>query len=206
MRKARLVAGLRQRDLAEKLGVTEMTVGSWELGKEQPGIRHTASIVRFLGFDPEPTKDSLPGRLRAVRRRLGLTQAELATRLGQDEHQICRWEGGRKKPHPWIAGRIDLGLSVLEGRPIDGSESPLSFFDLTRWRRKPTLGVAAAKPRTPGDRLRAARLRVGMSQEQAARLLGVSRATLYRWEREICDPPQHLRARVRRLLASRPVG
>lgn len=37
----------------------------------------------------------------------------LTARLGQDEKQICRWERGRLRPHPWIAGRLDLDLRAL---------------------------------------------------------------------------------------------
>jgi transcriptional regulator with XRE-family HTH domain len=192
--------GLLQRDLASRLGVGDMTVGNWELGKERPGIRHTAAILAFLGYDPEPPADSLPGRLRAVRRRLGLTQAELAARLGQDEHQVCRWEGGRQKPHPWIAGRIDLGLRALEGWPVDGPEPPMSFFDLTRWRRKPPSGDTV-RPRTFGERLRARRLRLGLSMAEVARRTGVSRTALYRLERGKQDPTDPLRGRLARVFS-----
>jgi transcriptional regulator with XRE-family HTH domain len=186
--------------VAERFGVTEMTVGNWERGREQPTIRHTAAIVGFLGFDPEPALDSLPGRLRAIRRRLGLTQADLAARLGQDEHQICRWERGRQKPHPWIAGRINLGLSALEGRSVDGPEPQPSYFDLTRWRRRRTIGVDQAKPTTTGERLREARLQLGLSQEAAGRILGVSGKVLYDWERNVTPVPPSRMAVARRLL------
>ncbi len=97
-------------------------------------IRQTAAIIAFLGYDPEPPPDPFAGRLLAVRRRLGMTQEELAVRLWQDEGQICRWEPGRLTPHPWIAGRVDLGLRSLEGGPKQDPESPLSFFDVMRWR------------------------------------------------------------------------
>jgi DNA-binding transcriptional regulator YiaG len=177
-----------------------MTVGNWELGKERPGIRHTAAIIALLGYDPEPAGDNLPARLRAIRRRLGLTQAELAARLGQDEHQICRWEGGRQKPHPWIASRIDLGLRTLEGQPANAAQGPLNFFDATRWRRRRTLGLAEVKPVTVGDQIRDARLRLGSSQKATGRILGVSRKVLYDWERNVTPIPSSRMARVRRLL------
>lgn len=205
LRKRRLDLGLLQRDLAARLGVGVMTVGNWELGKEQPGIRHTAAILAFLGYDPEPAGDSLPGRLRDVRRHHGLTQAELAARLGQDEHQICRWEGGRQRPHPWIASQIELGLRALEGRPVDGAHSQISFFDLTRWRRRLTRGLAAAQPTTLGERIRETRLRLGMSQDEAGRLFGVSRAVVYRWERGSLPVSASKLAAIRSFLERRPL-
>jgi transcriptional regulator with XRE-family HTH domain len=160
-------------------------------------------VIGFLGYDPEPAGESLPARLRAVRRRLGLTQAGLAARLGQDEHQICRWEGGRQTPHPWIARRIELGLRALEGRSGDSADPPLSYFDLTRWRRRPTLGVAETQPATLGERLRETRLRLGMSLEQGAQVLGVSRTTINRWERGSVPVPASRMAAIRRFLAGR---
>ena len=104
------------------------TVGAWERSTSKPSIRRLAGILGFLGEDPEPADGTLPGRLAAIRRRLGLTPAELAARLGQDEHQICRWERGRKRPHPWIAGRIDRALRELDGHPVEAA-SPTTYFD-----------------------------------------------------------------------------
>jgi transcriptional regulator with XRE-family HTH domain len=202
LRKERLLRGLKQRDVAVRLGVRTETVANWERGQERPLARHHGTIIRFLGFDPEPAGDTLPARLRAVRRRLGLTQGEIAARLGQDEHQICRWEGGRQRPHPWIAGRIELGLRVLEGRNVDGLEQPLSYFDLTRWRRRRTLGLAAAKPSTIGEHLREVRLRLGISQEAAGRLLGVSRGVIYRIERGVLRPEKSLVRKFQNILES----
>jgi DNA-binding XRE family transcriptional regulator len=103
-------------------------------------------------------------------------------------------------PHPWIAGRIDLGLRALEGRSAEGADAPLSFFDLTRWRRRRTLGLGTVEPRTLGERIREARLRLGMSQEAAGRVLGVSRTTLYYWEKDSVPVPRSRMAAVRRFL------
>jgi transcriptional regulator with XRE-family HTH domain len=178
LRRRRLEAGLTQRTLAERWGVRTETVANWELGRTRPLVRQIAKILALVGVDPEASPDTLSGRLLAVRRRLGLTQAELAARLGQDEHQICRWEGGRQKPHPGIASRIDLGLRALEGRPVDDADAPLSFFDLTRWRRKLPAGVTLT-PQTFGERLRARRLELGLSMREVAGRAGVSRGTIY---------------------------
>ena len=61
-------------------------------GPEAARIRHEA-ICRALGL-------LTPGEIRAIRERLGLTQAEFArmTRLG--EATICRWERGRLLQNP----------------------------------------------------------------------------------------------------------
>lgn len=176
------------------------TVANWERGLTKPLIRHWPAILKFLGSDPQPPPESLPGRLRAIRKRLGLTQAALAARLGQDEKQVCRWELGRQAPHRWIAARIDLTLRVLEGHPAEGPQNPLTYFDLTRWRRRPPGDGVPIRPKTFGEYLRHRRLALGLSQEQAGRLLGVSRAVVYRWERDSVPVPSSRIAAVRRFL------
>ena len=97
IRRKRLDLGLRQRTLAKQLGVRMETVANWELGKAKPLVRHMAGLIQFLGYDPVRVKDSLPGRLQAARRRLGLTQAEVAARLGLDEGTVLDLERGRRK-------------------------------------------------------------------------------------------------------------
>ncbi len=123
----------------------------------------------------------------------------MAARVGQDEHQICRWEHGRLRPHPWIAGRLDLELRALEGRPVEHSPT-LNFFDLTRWRRRPPQGVAI-RPETFGERLRARRLQLGLSMEDLGRMVEISRGAIYRLERGKQLPSAKLRLHVERVLA-----
>jgi transcriptional regulator with XRE-family HTH domain len=97
IRRRRLDLGLTQRTLARRLGVREETVHLWELDRIRPLARHYGRLVRVLGFDPEPPSHSLAERLRAARRRAGLTQAELARRLGLDEGTVVQMEAGRRR-------------------------------------------------------------------------------------------------------------
>ena len=184
--------------MATQWGVRPETVTSWELGRSQPSVRRYPAIIAFLDDKAQPPSETLPERLLTIRRRLGLTQAELAARVGQDEHQICRWERGRLRPHPWIAARLDLELRALEGRPIENSPT-LSFFDLTRWRRKPLASVAVTLE-TFGERLRARRLQLGLSIEELGRRLNISRGTIYRLERGKQLPSVKLQLELDRVL------
>ena len=181
-------------------------MANWERGRTKPLIRHWPAILKFLDSDPEPASEGLPGRLQAIRRRLGLTQAAVALRLGQDEKQVCRWERGRQAPHRWIAGRIDLTLRALEGRPTEGPQKALTYFDLTRWRRRPPGDGVRIHPQTFGERLRFRRLELGLSQSEAGTCLGAGRATVYRWERDACSPPPRFQAVLIQFLGSVPSG
>jgi DNA-binding transcriptional regulator YdaS (Cro superfamily) len=77
------------------LGVKAGTLTFWELGFHHVSARHLPEIIRFLGYDPAPDVTSLPNRLRAARRRLRISQKELARRFGMDPKTIRQWEAGR---------------------------------------------------------------------------------------------------------------
>jgi transcriptional regulator with XRE-family HTH domain len=184
------------------LGVREETVSGWEKDRGRPLARHHGAIIRFLGFDPSPAAETLAGRLRATRLWFGLTQEQMAQKLGLDEGSVCSWESGSRRPNRWMAGRVDALLDAVErgdGEPVPAANSTLNFFDLTRWRRRPPSGLLSVKPATLGDRLRSRRLELGLSQEQAGRRFGVGRVTFYRWERGE-PPPRRAHRKIHRFL------
>jgi transcriptional regulator with XRE-family HTH domain len=87
--------GLSREEAARMLGIKAATLTFWELGFIHVSARHLPGIIRFLGYDPAPDVTSLPHRLRAARRRLGISQKELARRFGMDPKTIRQWEAGR---------------------------------------------------------------------------------------------------------------
>jgi uncharacterized protein len=50
---ARLGAGLTQRDLAHRLGVSQPTVAAYESGRRQPTVPTLSRILAAAGFDLE---------------------------------------------------------------------------------------------------------------------------------------------------------
>jgi transcriptional regulator with XRE-family HTH domain len=201
IRKRRLDQGLWQRTVAKELEVRQETVGLWENGLAKPLPRHYGRIVQFLGYDPEPRDQTVAGRLRAARRRLGLSQADFAARVGLDEGSVCRWESGSRSPSRWMSGRMAAILDRLE-QPTgpfagQGIELPaLSYFDRTRWRRRPPPDLTGGAPLTLGDRIRSRRLELGLSQEQLGRRIGVGRGAVQRWERGKSEPQESRRFEV----------
>lgn len=53
------------------------------------------------------------GLVRELRARLGLTQEQMATRLGVTFPTINRWENGRAKPSPLALKQIEELLAAL---------------------------------------------------------------------------------------------
>ena len=76
--------------LADMLGVDPSTVRGWEWRGHRPWPRVHARLAEVLGL-PTATaaaETTFGQRLRAARLRIGLTQAELAARVGLDPRTI----------------------------------------------------------------------------------------------------------------------
>lgn len=97
IRTVRLNRGLLQKEAALLIGVDTMTLWGWENDEREPTIRLWKGIIRFLGYYPFAHK-KLEEKLLAYRRTHGLSQEELAARLGVDPQSVARWEAG-EKPH-----------------------------------------------------------------------------------------------------------
>ena len=98
IRKKRLDLRLLQRQVAEQVGVTETTIYNWENNRSTPALRHIPAIIRFLGYFPLQTPESLPEKLILARRTRGLSRKRMAKTLGVNESTLARWE--TRKGHP----------------------------------------------------------------------------------------------------------
>ncbi len=59
-----------------------------------------------------------PKQVTALRKKLGLTQAELARRLGVNRAAVCQWEHGKQKPLELAVKFMEL-LEWLHDRGIE---------------------------------------------------------------------------------------
>ena len=88
------------------------TLMNWEHQSRGPLPRFMPGVIRFLGYIPfAPAGKPLPGRVRAVRRQLGLTQKQLAARVGVSIPTVSRWECGRSAPNVVARGRLAVALT-----------------------------------------------------------------------------------------------
>ena len=89
---------LLQKQVAEQIGVHEMTITGWESNATVPEVRYMPAIIQFLGYNPIPPGSSLPERLATSRKALGLSQRKMAVKLGVDPATLMGWEAGRHQP------------------------------------------------------------------------------------------------------------
>ncbi|MBI2061184.1 MAG: helix-turn-helix transcriptional regulator [Nitrospirae bacterium] len=60
-------------------------------------------------------------RVRQIRKRLGLTQAELAERLGTTRTTISRWEAGIRQPSRMVLNALGW-LVEISGKSLKGGK------------------------------------------------------------------------------------
>ncbi|MGB8477993.1 MAG: helix-turn-helix transcriptional regulator [Acidobacteriaceae bacterium] len=113
IRTRRLDLKLLQGQVADQIGVHEQTITGWERNATSPEIHYIPAILNFLGYDPLPPAISLPERLAAARRRLGLSQRKMAGKLGIDPATLMGWEAGRHQP---TGKSLDFIARVLQSR------------------------------------------------------------------------------------------
>jgi len=100
IRKKRLDLGLLQREVAEKLGVTPLTITNWESNATTPMCQYIKGILEFLGYNPFPPANNLAEKLLLYRKVCGLSQRKFAKQLGVDPSTLAGWETGRHRPSP----------------------------------------------------------------------------------------------------------
>jgi site-specific DNA recombinase len=119
IRRRRLTLKLKQKHVAEQLGVDACNIFNWESNTKHPQIRFMPSIIEFLGYNPLPPGKNWAERLVRHRMFLGLSQKEAAARVGVDQGTLARWERGERVPE----GRcMKLAKRFLgDGRPEPGA-------------------------------------------------------------------------------------
>ena len=86
----------RQRHRRRRPGKGPADVPVYLVGRHQFGlVRFFPAVIRFLGYDPSPPSVSLAERIQAARWREGISQRELARKLGLDPSTVQAWEAGQ---------------------------------------------------------------------------------------------------------------
>jgi len=105
--------GLRQSDVAERIGVWTSTVNYWENNHFNPEVQYVPPIVAFLGYDPSrPPPASFPLQLKAARIAAGLTRRQFAARLGVHPGTVAEWERSEARPVGACREQIKVLLGV----------------------------------------------------------------------------------------------
>lgn len=145
LRAAREGARLSQAELATRVGADAAIVSLWETREVKPTVRNLARLASALGLQVSDlyTPDSAAeGTLAGLRVTAGLSQLELAERLGVSQTTISRWERAKAAP--------DWTEITAYGKALGVKRTEVAAaIDTTAARRGKTL--AHGKPPKPGD-------------------------------------------------------
>jgi transcriptional regulator with XRE-family HTH domain len=197
IRRARLVAGISQSEVASGVGVAPSTVSQWERGQTIPTVPLFGGLVGLLGPWPlleallppgqadmrvraklsassrQTSEGGLAGSIRAARQAAGLTQTQLGVRVGVRQSSVGQWEGGRTLPTLPMLHRL---AAVLGPWPLlEALLPPL---------RAGAPGTQVAPPRSRPSREELARLVAqGRSDQQLASHYRQPIGTILQWRR-----------------------
>ena len=116
LRNRRLRLGLLQREVAEIVGATMLTICNWEVGRSTPQLRFIPAANAFLDYSDYSTQNkSLGQRIAAWRRAHGVSQRSLAYMLGIDQSTVVGWELDRHKPSERLWERAVAVMPELDG-------------------------------------------------------------------------------------------
>ncbi len=132
----RELKGLTQEELAEKIGTLEAAISRWERGKNEPFPKQIPLLARELEVDAalivlgKPLEVALAElttgeRIKALREIKGLTQEELAEKIGTVKATISKWERGENEPYPQNIQRLAKELKVSEALILTGNHNDL---------------------------------------------------------------------------------
>ncbi|MCI4454614.1 MAG: LexA family transcriptional regulator [Thermodesulfobacterium sp.] len=127
IRYLRKMLGLSQKEFADRIGITYQMLGLYENGKYEPSEKILKLISFTFGVSYEWLKEgkgelwekkddaeykTVGRRLRLVRKTLGLTQEEFASRIGLTYKMLGLYENGRYEPSEKVLKLISLTFGV----------------------------------------------------------------------------------------------
>ncbi|MEW7975007.1 MAG: helix-turn-helix transcriptional regulator [Candidatus Thiodiazotropha endolucinida] len=98
LKQVRLKRGLRQSDVASRLGINPWTLRNWEHNRTEPRVQYYPAVMAFLGYCPCQRGDTLGMKMMLHRTHRGLSQKAFAGIVGVDSGSVSRRERDQRVP------------------------------------------------------------------------------------------------------------
>jgi transcriptional regulator with XRE-family HTH domain len=184
LRPLRHRAGIPAMQLAEHAGVPVSTIYNWEAGRARVPVDRLGPLATALRLEEDRLRALLAGPppaplpappvppLRRLRHHAGLTQLQVAARLGVSRRLLGRWERGGRPPLAALRGlAATYGVGVAVVARAAGVRPPAEL-DPRHWSGQTLPAV-----------LRALRAWSGLTQREVAIRCGCSVDAARAWER-----------------------
>lgn len=123
LRRRRLKLGLRQSEVARKLGISTVTLSRWECDKVYPTWPQQPTIALYLGYDPF-TDSSLGAPKSNETSVVAILSSNHSISIGQ---QIRKWRMELKKTRKKLAQELGISVKTLWGWETDRRQSGSSI-------------------------------------------------------------------------------
>lgn len=182
LKELREKSGLTQKQVAERLNISQSAYAQWETGKLNPKketiqkfadlfnvsydyLWYGTSEAQITNAIIETNSGTFPERLRQLRTKADLTQQQLADIVGTTQQNIAFWETGRQRPKQPSLVKLANYFNVSIDYLLVGKAQP-----------KKELSVFP-------ERLRQLRIEADLTQQELAKNLNVSQQIIGLWER-----------------------
>lgn len=168
IKERRLAMGLTLNAFAKAIGVNSGTVYHWESKNKVLSQKSAQILASFFSCSVDelglPIQSESKNIICEKREALGMSQAELARKIGVSRSTLCKWEAGKSVPMDvyWKPLSKCLGCSEDDLRPC--------FREIY------------------STALTEKRLALKLKKSQVGKALGVDRSAVVRWERGIDQP------------------
>lgn len=137
--------GVSQNELAKQLNVAQNTISRWESGERAVDADSLKKLAEFFGVSTDyllelesaeisdihsrftPTNNS-PIRLKELRVKCGMSQKDLAYKIGHGQSTISQWENGTRimdaATLKYVAGFFNVSTDYLLGISSQNNDSP----------------------------------------------------------------------------------
>ena len=171
----RVMLGISQAELGRRLGVDKKSIREWESGRRAPSRTYAQTLDEWLNKGEDIL---LSDRIQQMRHRAGMTQTELAARLGCSKDAIKAWEQSRAVPTSEHFGRIMRWMQGVQTSQSRRGVDPRRGVD----RKKELEYHFFVKP------MKKRRQQLGMSAIDVSLALGASHGVVSRWEVGVRTP------------------
>lgn len=103
LKELRIKHGLNQKEVADALDTTQQTISLYECGKREPKLKTWQKLADYFNVSTnylmKLNSNDFGNRIRELRIKRGLSQGDLAEKIGVKANTICQYEKGKRHPN-----------------------------------------------------------------------------------------------------------